>query len=249
VEKRIEVLARSYREGHEIGTHFLGHFCGASGVGSWNTSQWRDEIKQAKGFLDEWKKYNPQVSEGQRLPFDSSVFMGARTPCLEGARNLMLPAFEAEGLRYDASDPGELKWPVKAEDSDLWEFPLPALHLRDTSSWVLAMDYNFMAMQNNTKTEADPATCDRIEQQTRDTYMDALEAAKEGGGAPLILGSHLNDWVCNAYVNSLHDFSRAAKEKYPDVQFISFADLADWLEAQDPTVLKELQELPAERDY
>lgn len=248
ISKRLEVLARSYRDGHEIGTHFLGHFCGPSGVDTWSQSQWRSEIQQAKKFLDGWPQFNPNVS-AERLPFDSSVFQGARTPCLEGQRDQLLPALAAEGLRYDASDPGTLKWPTRSKGSDLWQFPLPALRLRDTNLWVLAMDYNFMANQNNSKTKADKATCDRIRKQTQDTYMDALEAARDGSRAPLLLGSHLNDWVCNAYADSLHDFARAAKAKYPDVQFISFEDLADWLEVQDPAVLKELQARPAERDY
>lgn len=253
VGPRLDMLSRMYRSGHEIGTHFLGHFCGnlasgpRTGVGLWTKKQWLDEISQARKFVDQWPRFNP-TTDVEPLPFDSSTFAGARTPCLLGDRPEMFAAFAEAGFRYDASDPGTLSWPHKTSTGGLWQFPLPALELSGTNLWVLAMDYNFLANQNNANTEADQATCDRIEEQTYQTYVTALAAAKEGNRAPLILGSHLNDWVCNTYVTSLHRFVRDTSENQPDVQFISFRDLADWLDAQDPGVLADLQARESVRD-
>ena len=254
VATRIDTLSRAYRSGHEIGTHFLGHFCGDlsqgqhTGVGLWNAEDWRSEIAQARNFLDTWPVRNP-TAQAADLPFDASVMKGSRTPCLLGDRPELHAALEAEGFRYDASDPGGLSWPKRFENSPLWNFPLPALRLDQTNLWVLSMDYNFLANQNNARTDGDQATCDRVEQQTYQTYVNSLDAVLAGNRAPLILGSHLNSWLCGAYVKSIHRFLDDTAVNHPDVQFISFQELADWLEAQDPAVLTELQQRPGERSY
>lgn len=247
VERRVKVFDRMYREGHEIATHFLGHFCGPSGVGTWNSADWDSELTQSRKFLDNWAKYNPQAASAPTLSFDSSVFTGSRTPCLEGDRSQMHRSFAEAGFRYEASDPGALQWPRKHEKSDLWLFPLPAIKLSGTEKWVLSMDYNLLVNQNDGEVNGSKETCQRVEEQTYDTMMMALEGVYEGNRAPLVIGSHLNDWLCSAYVKSLHRFLKDAAEKYPDVDFVSFQDLADWLDKMPKNVLSELQELEAQR--
>lgn len=242
VGERIRTFTDMYRAGHEVGTHFLGHFCGSgSGVGTWDTADWASEIEQSRKFLDEWVANNPQAAGMGPLPFDSSVFRGDRTPCLLGKRPQMWKAFIDAGFRYEASDPGVLQWPRKVADGKLWQFPLPALRLSGTNKWVLSMDYNFLANQNNTKTQADADTCAKIEEQTYQTYMDALAALESGNRAPLIIGTHLNDWVCGAYIKSLQRFIADVPNRFPGVRMVSFSDLARWLDAQDPAVLRDLQ--------
>lgn len=248
VDDRIRVFSDMWREGHEIGTHFLGHFCGGGGVDTWSTEDWRSEIAQAKGFLDQWAANNPQVTDTSlTLPFDSSVFVGDRTPCLEGQRPAMWDAFAAEGFRYEASDPGTLLWPKKVAGGRLWQFPLPALKLGGTDTWVLSMDYNLLVNQTGGKTEVSPDECAQVEQQNYDTFMAALEGVYNGNRAPLFLGTHLNSWACGAYITSLERFIRDAKAKYPDIMFVSNRDLADWLDSMDPATLKSLQKLEAQR--
>ena len=247
VERRVEVFDRMYREGHEIATHFLGHFCGPSGVGSWSSSDWDSEFAQSKKFIDNWAKYNPQAADAPTLSFDSSVFKGGRTPCLEGDRPQMHRSFADAGFRYEASDPGSLKWPEKQAKNDLWLFPLPAIKLAGTEKWVLSMDYNLLVNQNNGEVNGSKETCQRVEKQTYDTMMMALEGVYEGNRAPLVIGSHLNNWLCGAYIKSLHQFMRDAAEKYPDVEFVSFQDLADWLDEMPKSTLSALQKLEPER--
>lgn len=246
VAERIRVFSDMYRAGHEIGTHFLGHFCGPGGVDTWNAADWTSEINQAKTLLDTWPQNNPQVTGVDPLPFNSSVFAGDRTPCLEGARPAMHEAFVKAGFRYDASDPGTLVWPRK-EPSGLWQFPLPALKLEGTDKWVLSMDYNLLVNQTDGETDVAPEECPAVEEQTYQTFMAALEGVYYGNRAPLILGTHLNDWVCNAYVNSLERFITDANARHPDVRFVSFQDLANWLEAMDPAQLAALQAQPEQR--
>jgi peptidoglycan/xylan/chitin deacetylase (PgdA/CDA1 family) len=242
VKRRIEVFDRMYRAGHEIATHFLGHFCGDDdGVGTWSTADWTSELDQSKHFLDNWADYNPQAVGAPTLPFDSSTFVGARTPCLLGERPAMHKAFADAGLRYEASDPGVLQWPKRDAKSDLWLFPLPALKLTGTEKWVLSMDYNLMVNQTDGELEGSAETCKRVEEQTYQTFMDGLAAVYNGNRAPLVVGSHLNDWLCGAYITSMTRFIADASEQYPDVKFISFRDLADWLERMPADVLEELQ--------
>ncbi len=53
--------------GHEIGTHYNGHFCaGAEPSGKdWNTADWNSELDQFMTFLTDYKKIN---SWGDEVP-------------------------------------------------------------------------------------------------------------------------------------------------------------------------------------
>ena len=236
---RIDKLTEAWNQGHEIGTHYLGHFCGPTGVASWSTSQWSSEISQFNTILDEWRKFNPQAAEAGPLPFDSSVVKGGRTPCLEGDRGAMYKAFKQAGYRYDTSNSGTLQWPQPLKNG-LWNVPLQNIKLEGTRYGVLSMDYNFLVNQNDGKQTASPEKCQQIEDQTYQSYEDALRAVNDGNRAPLILGNHMNDWVCGAYTKALTRFIVDTKEKNPDVQFISTLDLVDFMDAQDPEVRDEL---------
>ena len=58
--------SEAYRTGHEIGTHYLGHFCGATGVNTWSTADWTSEITQFNEFITNWQKYNPTSPASRR---------------------------------------------------------------------------------------------------------------------------------------------------------------------------------------
>ena len=107
VDDRIRVFTEMWREGHEVGTHFLGHFCGSGGVDNWTAEQWRSEISQARDFLDNWPGNNPQVTDqSATLPFDSSVIVGDRTPCLRGAAAGHVRGVRGGGLPIRGVRPG-----------------------------------------------------------------------------------------------------------------------------------------------
>ena len=241
VVQRIANYTEAYNKGHEIGTHFLGHWCEPNdgAVNSWGTAEWQSEFQQDIGFMDNWAANNG-VTNPTPLPFNHSVMQGARTPCLEGQRDVMYPIFAENGFTYDASNPGMLQWPSK-NDYGLWEFPLQTMKVVGYDTSNLSMDYNFLCAQNDCQQEADQATCDKIEQSTYDSLMAALGAVYNGNRAPFFFGNHFNTWVCGAYQNALTRFIIDAKAMYPDVQFVSNADLVKWLDAQDPAVLKKLQ--------
>src|SRR4029079_5378994 len=128
-------------DGHEIGTHFNGHFCSGHGtVANWTPAQWRSEIDQAKSVVQEWRTTTGWTAL-PALPFDyEKELVGARTPCLLGRDNL-LPTATQLVCRYDDSSHGGRKvWQTKRHD--LCDLPLQAIPFPGRSFEVLSMDYN-----------------------------------------------------------------------------------------------------------
>jgi hypothetical protein len=246
IPQRIRDITAAYNAGNEIGTHFLGHFCDAKGVGIWSSADWTSEITQARYFLDHWAEVNGNTDPSLKLPFDSHVWKGARTPCLAGKSSQMFPVWKKQGFTYDASRTGSLTWPKKVPHfPSMWEFPLQRIKIVGYNKSNLSMDYNLLYVQNKAKQTAPPATCARIQKSAYQSYMQALAAVHGSNRAPFFIGNHFNTWVCGAYVNALTQFATDAKAKYPDVQFVTFAWLAKWMSAQDPKVLATLQAKPA----
>ncbi|MEZ5118018.1 MAG: hypothetical protein R2737_17280 [Candidatus Nanopelagicales bacterium] len=244
VPQRIVNLTAAYDHGHEIGTHYLGHFCDAEGVGVWTTADWTSEIEQWDMVVNDWAQINGTPDPPNPLPFNASVVRGGRTPCLAGDRDQMYKAFIAAGYTYDASNPGKLQWPRKVAKDRLWDFPLQAVKIVGYGRTAISMDYNFLYVQNGGKVDAPQAGCDKIRKSTYDSYMAALDAVYQGNRAPFFIGNHFNQWACGAYRDALTDFVRDAHAKYPDVRFVTNRDLESWLDAQDPAVLTALQGRP-----
>jgi hypothetical protein len=235
----------AWLDGHEIGTHFNGHFCGEDGVRLWSPEDWTSEIAQAKLFVQTWKTTTGR-SDLPPLPFDYDVeLIGGRTPCLEGQDGL-LPAAAALGWQYDASGPGgQQVWPGKT--LGLWDFPLPAVPFETTdpgkSDHALAMDYNFMYKQTDGDQNADPAQYATWREQARNAYMAGFQRAYTTNRAPYFVGNHFEQWNGGIYMDAVEDSLRAIAGQ-PEVQLVSFRQLVAWLDVQDPTVLDRLRTLP-----
>jgi hypothetical protein len=209
-------LNDALRRGHEIGTHYNGHFCGAGGVGTWTGADWSHELDQFDALV---------FGHGPKLPFRTSEIVGGRTPCLEGNLDALYPVLAERGFRYDASRTALLgSWPAKR--LGIWSFPLLELPFIGHTFRVVSMDYNFMANQTNES----PA---RIENETYRTLWNAFRASYLGNRAPLSLGNHFETWESWAYDHALSRFLLRAC-RLPEVRCSSFAELANWLDAQRP---------------
>ena len=209
-------IALGYRDGHEIGTHYNGHFCGAGGVGTWTRVDWSHELDQFDRLL---------FRGGVKLPFGPTEIVGGRTPCLEGNLEALYPVLAKRGFRYDASRTALLgTWPAKRYG--IWSFPLLELPFIGHTFRVVSMDYNFMANQ----TDESPS---RIENETYRTLWNAFRASYLGNRAPLSLGNHFETWESWAYDHALTRFLLRAC-RMPEVRCSSFAELANWLDAQSP---------------
>ncbi|MFJ9415303.1 hypothetical protein ACIRPT_14200 [Streptomyces sp. NPDC101227] len=239
IKDTVTQIRGAWQEGHEIGTHFNGHFCGPRGAGVWTPAEWISEIEQAEEFVKRWKTNSGLTSE-RPLPFDySRELVGGRAPCLEGQRNL-LRAARAMGFRYDASSPGGRQtWPRKA--GGIWDFPLQAIPLPGRRFETLSMDYNFLANQSGT-THGDRALHAAWGRQMLGGVMEGFKRAYHGNRAPLFIGDHFESWNGGTYMAAVEKAIKAICLR-KGVRCVSFKQLADWLDAQQPDVLARLRGL------
>ncbi|MBR7832963.1 hypothetical protein KDL01_06800 [Actinospica durhamensis] len=239
VKATIQQTGAAWLEGHDIGTHFNGHFCDSRGVGTWSPQQWRSEIDQAVDFVHTWRT-NTGFHDVEALPFDySKELVGGRTPCLLG-QDQLLPTIRELGWRYDASNPGGLQiWPAKRQG--IWDFPLQSIPLVGTKYTALSMDYNIMYNQIGPDPDAGSALKRPFwTKQATDSYMAGFHRAYTTNRAPFFIGNHFEDWNGGIYMTAVESALRQIAA-YPDVRLVSFRQLADWLDVQDPTVLKKLR--------
>ncbi|MFD8010363.1 hypothetical protein [Streptomyces sp. NPDC058955] len=241
IKDTLKYVREAWLDGHEIGTHFNGHFCGGSGsVGNWTPAQWQNEIDQATKFVTEWKT-NSGWTDLDPLPFDySKELVGGRTPCLLGQDNL-LPTAKRLGWRYDASSPGGRQtWPVKRKG--IWDFPLQAVPFPGHSFEVLSMDYNMLANQSKNSTKGMPSRYPGWRKQATDALIGGFTRAYETNRAPFFVGNHFEQWNGGIYMDAVEDALKAMAGK-KDVRLVSFRQFTDWMDAQDPAILDRLRGL------
>ncbi|MFE9366892.1 hypothetical protein ACFYNN_29725 [Streptomyces sp. NPDC006978] len=238
IRNTLTELRAAWLEGNEIGTHFNGHFCGPDGgVGTWSVEEWKSEISQAKSFVKGWKTNAPDLKGEAPLPFDyDKELIGARTPCLEGQKN-MVAAARTMGFRYDSSGIGNQVWPAKKDG--LWDLPLQLVPVPGRAFETLSMDYNFMFNQSGTTTQGDPDKREYWGNQMRDGLLQAFDRAYNGNRAPMIIGNHFESWNGGTYMRAVEETIKTVCTKQ-DVQCVSFRQLTDWLDAQDPATLAKL---------
>ncbi|MFI1966957.1 hypothetical protein ACH429_23065 [Streptomyces pathocidini] len=243
IRMTLENVRQAWLDGHEIGTHFNGHFCAGSGsVEKWTPAQWRSEIDQAMSFVTRWRT-NTGFKDLPPLPFDyRKELIGSRTPCLLGQDNL-LPTARQLGWRYDASSPGGFQiWPTKK--MGIWDLPLQQVPFPGRSFQVLSMDYNMMYNQSQNATKSDPAKYPAWQEQARDAYIQGFQRAYETNRAPFYVGNHFETWNGGIYMNAVEEaIKHIADETHSDVRLVSFRQYVDWLDAQDPKVLAKLRGL------
>ncbi|MFM9441785.1 hypothetical protein [Streptomyces acidiscabies] len=240
IRTTLEQLGRAWEEGNEIGTHFNGHFCEAKGGKDWSVAEWKSEIDQFYAFAEKWKT-NTGFKEMDPLPFDfRKEVTGGRAPCLEGQPNL-LKAAKSYGWRYDASSPGKFQvWPDKKDG--IWDFPLQMLPYEGGKYQGLSMDFNFLYNQSGGEVNGDPAKYPQWERETLDTYMAGFNRVYYGSRAPMFIGNHFEDWNGGVYMKAVDQMIKNVCTK-KDVKCVSFKELADWMDVQDPETLDRLRTL------
>ncbi|WP_030904163.1 twin-arginine translocation signal domain-containing protein [Streptomyces sp. NRRL F-5126] len=243
IKETLACVRRAWNEGHEIGTHYNGHFCSGSGsVGNWTSADWRSEIDQAVDFVTKWRT-NCSTPDADPLPFDyRKELVGSRTPCLLGQKQL-LPTAAALGWRYDASSPGGLQiWPTKKVG--LWDFPLQGIPFPGHTFEVLSMDYNILANQSKNSTHGMTSKYPAWRKQATESYMAGFKRAYETNRAPFFIGNHMETWNGGIYMDAVEDaLKQIAGAGHKDVRLVSFRQFADWLDVQDPAILGKLQSL------
>lgn len=249
IKATLNGVRQAWLDGHEIGTHFNGHFCDGSGsVEHWTPAQWRSEIEQAKSFVKQWRT-NTGWTDLPSLPFDyEKELVGGRTPCLKGQNNL-LPTARALGWRYDASSPGGRQvWPSKRQG--VWDLPLQQIPFPGHTFEVLSMDYNILANQSVSTTRAPSHNYPGWRTQATKAYIQGFRRAYETNRAPFFVGNHFEQWNGGIYMDAVENALKhiaAEKEKGEDVRIVSFRQFVDWLDVQKPEVLEKLRTLEVGR--
>ncbi|MFI1396354.1 hypothetical protein [Streptomyces sp. NPDC020681] len=241
IKETLKHVRQAWLDGHEIGTHFNGHFCAGSGsVGNWSPADWQKEIDQAVSFVTEWRT-NTGWKDLDPLPFDyRKELVGARTPCLLG-RDKLLPTAKTLGWRYDASSPGGRQmWPEKR--GGLWDLPLQQVPFPGHSFEVLSMDYNMLANQSQNSTKGIPSRYPGWKRQATDAYLAGFNRAYESNRAPFYIGNHFEQWNGGIYMDAVEEALKGMAGK-KDVRLVSFRQFCDWLDVQDPQVLAKLRTL------
>ncbi|MFJ9213524.1 hypothetical protein [Streptomyces sp. NPDC102264] len=241
IKDTLKNVRQAWLDGHEIGTHFNGHFCAGSGsVGDWTPQQWRSEIDQAVSFVTEWRT-NSGWTDLDPLPFDyRKELIGSRTPCLLGQENL-LPTAKKLGWRYDASSPGGTqRWPDKK--MGIWDFPLQQVPFPGHSFEVLSMDYNILANQSKNSTNGMTSRYADWRRQATEAYLGGFNRAYESNRAPFFIGNHFEQWNGGIYMDAVEEALKGMAGK-KDVRLVSFRQFTDWLDVQDPAVLDKLRTL------
>ncbi|WP_327071560.1 hypothetical protein [Kitasatospora sp. NBC_01302] len=246
IRNTIKMVSQAWLAGHEIGTHFNGHFCSTrpdhNGVNKWSPEDWESEIQQAVSFVTQWKT-NTGFTDLPPLPFDyTKELIGGRTPCLDGQKNL-LPTAAKLGWKYDASSPGEKQvWPQKVQNGAIWNFPLQSIPYPGHSFEVLSMDYNIMANQSNGDPKGDPGKFNEWRDAAAGSYLAGFNRAYNGNRAPFFVGNHFEQWNGGIYMDAVEATIKAIAGK-PEVRMVSFRQLVEWLEVQDESTLRKLRSL------
>lgn len=243
VLEQIGYLNRTWLAGHEMGTHYVGHFCKGSGShgAQWTTTEWTHELNQFFSLMVNWRSNN-DITAGPDLLFGPEEVKGGRTQCLEGELEQLVPAWHEFGMTWDSSKPAShagISWPYEIDG--IWEFPIPYVYSPPLGKHQTALDYNFWYTLNGAKN--DPATTRRGHDIAKGTYDYMFNQAYKGNRAPLVIANHFNDWNGNAFNPATADFMTDVCG-LPDTYCATYSDVTAWMELQDPEVLAGWQSLP-----
>src|SRR5262249_42274465 len=97
VARRVTFMNALNRDGHEIASHAVGHFNGAS----WSASEGARELHAFRDILAQVDRNNA-LPEPVKLAFAGARVVGSRAPYLAAGPSLYA-ALRAGGFRYDAS--------------------------------------------------------------------------------------------------------------------------------------------------
>ena len=228
VATRIDDLNTAYRQGHEIGTHYNGHFCAGNepSGGRWSKADWTSELDQFFSILRD------AAARGLAVP--ESAVKGGRVPCLEGDPEEFLPAVGERAMTYDTSVTSEgVAWPELRDG--VWEFRVPVVRVPALSGKrVIMMDYNLWYSLNGAK--EDPSRDAEFTAVTLDTYRAAYQAAYNTNRAPLTVGNHFNDWSGGAFSRATEQFMNEVCVRQQTV-CATYSEVIEWMKLQDPEVL------------
>lgn len=236
VKNRVEQIDAAFVEGHEIGSHNVGHFNGSK----WSKDEWIQESNSFDSIIANVQKNNPNVV----IPawsFGLSEFVGFRAPEL-GVNNNLYKALAEKKYLYDSSGMRmPTKYPTKDKDG-IWHIGLGIIKVKDLhsslnnpkalgrTSYVLSMDYNFWMAQSKVKNVAKKGTplWNSFYSEMKDAYLDYFNKNYEGNHAPVVIGHHFSTWNDGVYWEVMKSFAEDVCGK-PKVKCVTFKEYVDYL--------------------
>lgn len=234
VSTLIDDLNQALDRGHEIGTHYNGHFCAGAGPSGadWSTAMWNDELDQFFAFVE--------GGRAQGLRLDPSTVRGGRTPCLEGDWAQANPAMIAHGMTYDTSRISDgIAWP--SDEGGIREFWMPLVRIPALDKKVTLMDYNLWFSLNGARDEPERAA--EFAEVTLSAYRAAYDAAFTQNRAPLVIGNHFNSWSGGGFSRAVEQFMAEVCLR-PETVCATYSEVGAWMDLQDPAVLQVWRDLP-----
>ncbi|MEO7126532.1 MAG: polysaccharide deacetylase [Nakamurella sp.] len=235
-------LNAAWAAGHEIGTHYNGHFCSgnAPSGNDWSVADWDSELGQFMKFVDTFRSING-YTDVPALAFSSADIRGGRIPCLEGDLAAVTPVWKKYGMTYDSSKNRftGIGWPEAIDG--IWEFQMPYAYSPAFDRKVIGMNYNMWTAFNGAKD--DPSSAPQLRAQVKRTYDYQFAQVYAGNRAPLVIETHASTWNGNSFVPPALDFMKEVCVK-ANVICATYSDVVTWMQAQDPKVLQALQSQP-----
>jgi peptidoglycan/xylan/chitin deacetylase (PgdA/CDA1 family) len=223
VAKRIEQTNLAFQEGHEIGSHTVGHWDGST----WSAAEWESEFSQ-------WDKLLFETPHPGAPPFAFTAkdSVGFRAPQLGHSPGLY-PTLREHGYTYDTSkSAASSHWPEKV--NGVWDMALAQLRIVGSSKRTLSMDYNFYVADSAAAPDA--GNFATYKKRMLDTYRAYFNANYTGNRAPVHIGHHFSKWNGGAYWEAMKEFALEVCAK-PNVKCTTYKDLVTFLNARTPQEL------------
>jgi peptidoglycan/xylan/chitin deacetylase (PgdA/CDA1 family) len=227
VRERAALINALVAQGHEIGSHAVGHFDGRG----WSQADWAREFQM---FDELFRNTGPNngLPAADGFAFPLSKIVGFRAPYLATSENLY-GNLRGGRFRYDTSGVSEPDaWPVKK--GGIWRFNLANIRLNGAGRKTLSMDYNFLVAQSLGIASA--ANREHFARQMLQSYLDYFHASYAGNRAPIHIGHHFSDYQNGAYREALKTFARSVCG-LPEVRCTTYTALADYMDRQSAETL------------
>lgn len=262
ISTRVDNMNDAYLEGHEIGSHTVGHFNGSK----WSKDDWTAEFSQFNAILDNLFSLN-KIRRSVGLLFQKDI-IGFRAPQL-GVSEGLWPTLKRFGFKYDTSKVStETYWPKKSNE-EIWNFPLAEIEEPGTSKKWISMDYNFCVRDSSRVLAKDQSVMKlssydvKRKKVVKNTGKDCLAVVSEqdkqavkanmlklyhsyfnknyyGNRAPLHIGHHFASWMSGAYREAFFEFANEVCKK-PDVKCGTYTELMNFLDSKSPAEIAAYQ--------
>jgi peptidoglycan/xylan/chitin deacetylase (PgdA/CDA1 family) len=242
ITERIEQINSAHDEGHEIGSHAVGHWDGSK----WDEKDWTSELTQFFDILGQVFTLN-QIKPDPRYrtgwSFARQDIIGFRAPQL-GINKDMYHVLPTLGFKYDTSQVEKMFYWPRQNSYGTWNFPLSSIHQPGATRTIPTMDYNFCYYDSALLISEDPSLlkdkrnsrdCLKFvsdEQKTRmknkmlAAYRNYFESTYYGNRAPMHIGHHFSRWMSGAYYETFFEFAHEVCGM-PEVECINYRELTD----------------------